>query len=264
MRSLLEPVDELYRATGRVSEGDIETAVPVVTGDELGSLASGFNRMLADLRRQERELRESRARVVAAADAARRRVERDLHDGAQQQLVLIGLKLGVARRLVERDPVAAAGTLQELEEDLRQALAELRDLAHGIYPQALEHEGLRGALAEAARRASIPVTLDLDGAGRYPPELEAAVYFCCLEALQNASKHGGDGVHAAVRLAAQSGELEFSVSDDGAGFQGSTARGAGFQNMRDRIGAVGGELRIDSTAGAGTKVTGRVPFDRVS
>jgi signal transduction histidine kinase len=260
MRSLLDPVDDLFAATARVSEGDIDTPVRVVTSDELGSLAAGFNRMLAELRRHERELRESRARVVAAADAARRKVERDLHDGAQQQLVLVGLKLGRARGMVERDPVAAAAALDELKGDLERALVELRDLAHGLYPQLLESEGLAGALREAASRSPIAAEVHGDGAGRYPAEVEAAVYFCCLEALQNAGKHAGPDARASVSLAGEPGALRFEVRDDGRGFDmNGHPAGAGLENMADRIAALGGELHVNSRPGAGTTISGTIP-----
>jgi signal transduction histidine kinase len=262
VRSLRNPVDELLEATKRVRAGDLSTPVPIVTDDELGTVSSGFNRMLVELRRHERELRESRARVVAAADAARRKVERDLHDGAQQQLVVVGLKLGMARQLVERDPPAAAAVLAELKGDLDRALAELRDLAHGLYPQLLESEGLSAALGDAAGRAAITTEVNADGAGRYPAEVEAAVYFCCLEALQNAGKHAGPGARASVTLAEEAGALRFEVADDGRGFESSNGRpaGAGLANMADRIAALGGELRVSSRAGSGTTISGRIPL----
>jgi signal transduction histidine kinase len=266
-RSLLSPIDHLIAATERVRAGDVATPVPVLSTDELGALAGSFNRMLAELRRQTAELtrradelRESRERIVAAADAERRRMERDLHDGAQQQLVLLNLKLGLVRRLVEQDPGAAASAIDELAADLQGALGELRDLAHGIYPALLESDGLRGALNDAVRRAALPSTLECDGARRYRPEIEAAVYFCCLEALQNAAKHAGPGARATVRLADSGGWLAFEVSDDGRGHEAGAATGAGIQNMGDRIGALRGELSITSAPGQGTTVSGRIPL----
>jgi signal transduction histidine kinase len=180
-------------------------------------------------------------------------VERDLHDGAQQQLVLARLKL--AR--LSRDP-SRQELVGELERDLDRALGELRDLAHGLYPQVLESDGLPGALGEAARNAAIPTTFDCDGAGRYRPQLEAAVYFCCLEALQNAAKHAGEGARATVRLLERDRRLEFEVSDDGVGFE-QAPPGHGLQNIADRIGALGGEVRIRSRPGNGTSVAGMVP-----
>jgi signal transduction histidine kinase len=165
----------------------------------------------------------------------------------------------VLAREVADDPKASA-LVEHLRGDLDRALAELRDLAHGIYPPLLENEGLPGALGEAAQRAAIPTTLEADGAGRYPPELEAAVYFCCLEALQNAAKHGGDGARATITLAERDNALAFTVSDDGPGFDTASQNGsAGLQNMTDRIGALGGTLRIESAPGNGTKITGTLP-----
>jgi signal transduction histidine kinase len=169
----------------------------------------------------------------------------------------------MARREVERDPTAAAAMLDELREDLDRALRELRDLAHGIYPAVLENEGLAGALREAVQRAAIPTELECDGAGPYAPEVEAAVYFCCLEAMQNAAKHAGDGARVAVALAERDGTLRFEVTDDGQGYDHATASGsAGMQNMTDRVGALGGELRFDSEPGHGTTVNGTVPLRR--
>jgi signal transduction histidine kinase len=283
--ALLQRLDDLREGIRRVDDGDLTVRVPYLAGDEMDEVGQSFNRMVAgleerevlrehnveldsalqaslvDVRRQAEELRDSRARIVAAGNAERRRVERDLHDGAQQYLVLLGLKLGLARRAVDQDPAAVAATLDELRVDLDRALAELRDLAHGIYPPLLENEGLPGALGEAVRRAAIPASMECDGAGRYPPELEAAVYFCCLEALQNAAKHAGDGASARVELGERDGMLQFAVIDDGRGYDPGVAHeSAGVQNMTDRMGALGGSLSIESAPGRGTSVTGEVPL----
>jgi signal transduction histidine kinase len=224
----------------------------VLSGDELGVLTASFNAALD-------ELRDSRARVVSAADAARRQVERDLHDGAQQQLVLMRLRLGALQRhAAGGDDVGPL--VAELRADLERALAQLRDLAHGLYPVELESGGLRGALEESARRSPIPVFVDGDSAGRYAPHVEAAIYFCCLEALQNAAKYAGDGARATVTLDAHNGTLAFEVRDDGRGFDpAATPPSAGLQNMRDRVGALGGALDVVSAPGAGTRVAGRLP-----
>jgi signal transduction histidine kinase len=260
---LLAPIDDLLAATKRVRSGDLDQQVLMISTDELGALAHSFNEMQAGLRQRESlrsELEASRARIVAAADAERRRMERDLHDGAQQHLVLLNLKLGHLSRLIESDPHAATGLVSEMRADLGRAQSELRDLAHGIYPQALEQDGLRAALRDTVARGPLPATLDCDGIGRYGSEVEAAVYFCCLEALQNAAKHAGDGVHATIRLGEQDGMLRFEVADDGAGFDaGSAARNAGLLNMTDRIGALGGTLEVRSEPGAGTRIDGAVP-----
>jgi signal transduction histidine kinase len=262
--AVLDPVRELIAATERVRAGDLETQVPITGTDELASLTASFNQMLAGLRERERldvELRASRERIVSSGDAARRRLERDLHDGAQQHLVLLGLKLGMAKRLIRSDPAAAETLHDELRGDLDMALAELRQLAHGIYPASLSNDGLARALQEAVDRSAIEASVTCDGVGRYRPEIEGAVYFTCVEALQNAAKHAGEGARATVRLAQRNGSLEFSVSDDGAGFDPAVAgRSAGLQNMTDRIGALGGTVAVDSAPGAGTRVVGAVPL----
>jgi signal transduction histidine kinase len=270
-RSLITPLSELVHAMDRLGEGDLDLQLPPMSADELGAARRHFNSMVAGLRERatlrERnlelvdELRASRARVVAASDNARRRVERDLHDGAQQQLVLINLKLSMlSRQLPEGTPARAMA--DELRGNIEDALAELRDLAHGIYPQVLTSDGLRGALAEAAENAPIPVTCSLNGCGRFGPDVEAAVYFCCMEALQNAAKHGGDGTSATIRLNQSEGQLRFSVSDDGRGFDAGQTAGSGLHSMTDRIGALGGAVSVESVPGAGTTITGTIPVDR--
>ena len=150
----------------------------------------------------------------------------------------------------------------EIRTDLASALAELRDLAHGIYPAVLESDGLPAALEAAADRSSMTVTVDSDGVGRYAQELEAAVYFCCLEALQNAAKHAGDGATVSVRLSQADGHVHFEVADDGVGYDiAALGASSGLQNMADRIGALGGDLHIESEPGAGTTVRGSVPIE---
>ena len=249
---VVAPFRELAAATRAVAAGRFDTRVPIAATDELGRLATSFNRMLE-------ELQASRGRIVAAADEERRRVERDLHDGAQQQLVLIALKAGAIERLVAGDPKAGA-LAHELRADVYRALSELRDLARGLYPAALESDGLPGALADAVMRAPIPTTVECDGAGRYRAELETAVYFCCLEALQNAAKHAGEGARARITLGESDDALRFEVTDDGSGFDAAaTPGGSGLQNMTDRIGALGGNVRIDSEPGRGTTIVGQLP-----
>jgi signal transduction histidine kinase len=224
-------------------------------------LDSALQASLDEVRRQAEALQASRARIVAAADAERRRIERNLHDGAQQHLVALAVKVRLVRQLGERDPVKANTVLEELGGDLEDALQELRDLAHGIYPPLLADKGLAEALASAARRAVIPTEVGATGLGRYPPEVEAAVYFCCLEALQNAGKHAGQGARATVRLWEEAGGLLFEVADDGAGFDiRRTGVSGGFTNMNDRLGAIGGTLRVESAPGRGTKVAGAIPL----
>jgi signal transduction histidine kinase len=215
---------------------------------------------LEQLRRQAGELQASRARIVAAADAERRRIERDLHDGAQQYLVAIAVMARLIQQLAHSDPAGGLAVTEELTRDVESALEALRTLAHGIYPLALSTGGLGEALGAACRRATMPVVLDTGGVGRYQPEIEAAVYYCCLEALQNAAKHAGEGAAATVKVWEDGGDVGFEVSDDGAGFDlAHKGLGAGLTNMSDRVGAVGGTLRIDSSPGAGTRVKGIVP-----
>lgn len=233
---------------------------------------------LADLRHANDELRGSRARLVATADAERRRIERDLHDGAQQQLVSLAVGLRLVRDLIadtaagadgadeaaggadrDEDVAAADELLAAMAEQVTETIAELRNLAHGIYPTLLRSSGLTEALRAAGQRSAVGVTVRADGIGRYPAEVEAAVYFCCLEALQNTAKHAA-GCAVEVVLAEQEGSLTFSVQDDGPGFDpGRSEHGHGMTNMADRIGAIGGTLRWESAVGAGTRVLGVVP-----
>jgi signal transduction histidine kinase len=262
-RALLDRLHDLRSALRRVAGGDYGRRLAAVYGDELDDVALGFNEMAERLAAHDVELRASRARIVAASDEARRDVERDLHDGAQQYLVLLELKLGILTRAVADDDLEAASTLTaEVREDLARALSELRDLAHGIYPAVLESDGLPGALQAAAERSTVPVTVGTDEVVRYTQELEAAIYFCCLEALQNAAKHAGEGAKVSVRLSQADGHVQFEVEDDGRGYDAAAmGPSAGLQNMADRIGALGGALQIESTPGAGTTVRGAVPIE---
>jgi len=226
------------------------------------ALDSALQASLDEVRRQAAELRASRARVVAASDAARRQIERNLHDGAQQHLVALAVNLRLVQQLADADPAAAKELLIQLSHDVSDAVQELRSLAHGIYPPLLVDRGLAEALRAAAGRAAIPTAVDAAGTGRYPQDVEAAVYFCCLEALQNAGKHAGDGAAAKVRVWEEAGGLLFEVADDGAGFDPAnlTSPGAGFVNMGDRVGAIGGSVDVQSSPGKGTRISGRIPL----
>jgi signal transduction histidine kinase len=205
------------------------------------------------------DLRASRQRIVAAQDAAARRLERNIHDGAQQQLVALAVKLGLVQRLAGQDPAKVQPMLGELRDDAQDALENLRDLARGIYPPLLADKGLAAALEAQARRSATPTEVRSDGIGRYPQETEAALYFCALEALQNVAKYS-NAAHAVVGLSQVDGWLSFTVSDDGIGFDtAKTNHGTGMQGMADRLAAVGGELRVSSEPGSGTIVQGRVP-----
>jgi signal transduction histidine kinase len=222
-------------------------------------LDAALQTTLDELRKQADELRESRARIVATADAERRRVERDLHDGAQQHLVALAVNLRLARDIMADDPGAGAEMLEQMAGDVQVTIRELRELAHGIYPPLLADAGLAQALRAAAARCTIPVSVSADGIGRYSQGVETAVYFCCLEALQNAAKHAPQAT-AQVRVWEESGGLLFSVSDNGPGFDPGKARaGHGFVNMADRLGAIGGTVRWESQPGHGSTISGSIP-----
>jgi signal transduction histidine kinase len=259
---------------------EAETAVEVRDrGELLGALSVELTpsdpmdpskeQLVADLARQAslvlrnvrllEELRESRRRIVATQDERAKKLERDIHDGAQQQLVALAIKQRLAASLVGKDEEQLRSLLETLQSETTQALENLRDLARGIYPPLLADKGLASALEGQARKSSIPVQVDALGVGRYSPEVEAAVYVCCLEALQNVVKYAAAS-QIAVRLTQKNGTFAFEVSDDGRGFDPNAAqRGSGLQGMADRIEAIGGTLVVETGAGAGTTVRGWIP-----
>jgi signal transduction histidine kinase len=210
------------------------------------------------------DLRASRQRLVAAQDETRRRLERNIHDGAQQDLVALGIKLRLTGLTVDEDPAEAKEMLGELQADAAGALENLRDLARGIYPPVLADLGLAAALNAQADKSPLPVTVDADGIGRFGQDTEAAVYFCCLEALQNIAKYA-KASSAHICLRAQNGALRFTVSDDGAGYDARhTPLGSGQRNMADRLAALGGRLEVRSAPGHGTTITAELPGTPVS
>ena len=220
-------------------------------------LASQAGLVLRNVRLVE-ELRASQRRLVTAQDQERRRLERNIHDGAQQQLVALSVKTRLARDLTPRDPARAAEMLTQADAEIQTALEDLRDLARGIYPPLLIDEGLGAALDAQARRSPVPTTVRSGGLGRYAPEVEAAVYFSCLEALQNVAKYA-EASSASVTLSQSNGHLTFEVVDDGRGFDpGAERSGTGLQGIADRLGALHGEVTIRSELGAGTRVRGRI------
>jgi signal transduction histidine kinase len=269
----------LANGDGHGTRPDADLIVPVShQGEELGALSiskapgerltPAEEKLTNDLASQAglvlrnvkliEDLKASRVRLVQAQDEERRKIERNIHDGAQQQLVALQVKLGLARRLAA-DPDQLDPILTQLQTETNQALQDLRDLARGIYPPLLQDKGMAAALESQARKAPIPVTVESDGIGRYPQDIEAAVYFCVLEALQNVAKYA-NALSATVTLSASDGLLSFEVADDGRGFDSaSTSYGTGLQGMSDRLNALGGEVVVGSQPGSGTTVTGRVP-----
>jgi len=221
-------------------------------------LASQAGLVLRNVRLVE-ELRASQRRIVAAQDQERRRLERNIHDGAQQQLVALTVRMRLAQSIVRKDTAKTESMLEQMQEETQTALEDLRDLARGIYPPLLADQGLAAALEAQARKSAVPVKVETGGVGRYPQEVEATVYFSVLEALQNVAKYA-EAEHATVTLAQDDGDLAFAVRDDGKGFATAEAgRGSGLQGMADRLGALGGTVQITSAPGEGTVVAGRVP-----
>jgi signal transduction histidine kinase len=222
-------------------------------------LDSALQESLDELRAKNRMLQESQARIVTAADESRRRIERDLHDGAQQRLVALAVRLQLTKMKAD-DPQVLGEMLDDLGVQITETIEEVRELAHGIYPPLLRDSGLGEALKAAAARSPVPVTTDVRTTRRFDPSIEAAVYFCCLEAMQNASKYAGPEATVTVRLTESPEALVFEVVDDGAGFDPATvSENHGFLNMRDRLGAHDGELTVESAPGAGTTVRGVLP-----
>lgn len=221
-------------------------------------LASQAGLVLRNVRLIE-DLKASRQRLVAAQDEERRKIERNIHDGAQQQLVALTVKLKLLGQLAARDPEKATALADQLQLEATGALEDLRDLARGIYPPLLADKGLAAAIPAQVRKAPFPVDVDVDGIERYAQDAEAAIYFCVLEALQNVAKYA-KADRVTVRLAENDGSLSFTVTDDGAGFDpAATGYGTGMQGMADRMDAIGGSLQVRSAPGDGTTVAGHLP-----
>jgi signal transduction histidine kinase len=281
-----EPLRPLVMQNGALPKMQRDTIVPVShAGELLGALAVDKKRgetmntveqkMVTDLAGQAGlvlknaglnqellarldDLRASRQRLVTAQDEERRRIERDLHDGAQQHLVALKMKVGLAEKVAEAESKTRP-ILAQLRHDADEAIDNLRELARGIYPPLLASDGLGPALQAHARRLTVPVDLDVEELPRQPREVEGAIYFCCLEALQNVTKYAG-ATRVKLRVWTQDSMLGFEVSDDGKGFDPATAvRSSGLQNMRDRLEALGGSLLVRSAPGSGTTIEGRLP-----
>jgi signal transduction histidine kinase len=215
-------------------------------------------RLAAEVEASLQEVRRSRERILAVADEERRRIERDLHDGAQQRLVALRIKLELASERSAQAQLPDAELLHQFGEDVGEALDEVRSLAAGVYPALLVDCGLGEALRSVARRSATPVSVTAQD-GRYPRQVEAVVYFSCLEALQNAAKHAG--ARSVSIVVSDDRDLRFEVRDDGCGFVvDRDDLGHGLTNIRDRLGAVGGTLQIASRPGGGTRVAGTIPL----
>jgi signal transduction histidine kinase len=260
---LTPPAPEADRAWVAVDRDDHPVAAMVIdetlTEDpELVAAAASATLLAVENGALEGELQASRARILEAGHAERRRIERDLHDSAQQRLVALRIHLALVGEQLDRAQERAM--LERLGGEVEQAIDELRDLARGVYPQLLGELGIGHALEGVARHSAMPVTITDEGLARHSEALETTVYFCCLECLQNAAKHAGTGASVAITLGESGGQVSFSVADDGVGFDPvSVERGLGLTHLHDRVAAIGGSLRIDSRPGHGTHVTGQLP-----
>lgn len=253
--SVFTRICDLRQALERIGAGDFEVRISLCAGDELDDAGRALNAMAARLGVAESQLRGSRARLTSVADEERRRMERDLRERVESGLQDMAAELaGLAALLDPHDAVGA--DLDRLRASLTASTEEIRRLAHGLYPAALESEGLDAALDEVVRRLPIPATYEPSGV-QLDHERAAAVYFCCSEALTNAAKHAGPAATVTVRTVVRDGRLEFTVTDDGDGF-GESAAGQGLSNMHDRIRAFGGNVEIWSRPGVGTTVSGWV------
>jgi signal transduction histidine kinase len=234
---------------------------PITEADErlVTDLAGQAGLVLRNARLIE-DLRASRQRLVAAQDLERRRIERNIHDGAQQQLVALAVKMRLADAMIGKDEARAHELIAQLQAETTDAIDTLRDLARGIYPPLLADKGLVAALEAQARKSAVPVEVSPDGVSRYPQEIEAAAYFCVLEALQNIAKYA-NASRARVELRATDGGLAFTVQDDGVGFENTAKRGSGLTNMQDRVDALGGRIDVRSAPGHGTVIAGWLPLE---
>jgi signal transduction histidine kinase len=204
------------------------------------------------------EVEASRARIAKAADDARRRIERDLHDGAQQQFVAVAMRLDNARRLIETAPADAARLVDAAHVDLLEAIGELRRLARGIHPAELSRRGLLAAVRSLARRSAMPVDVEVESIGLLPPEIEATAFYIVAEATGNAVKHANAG-HVTITLACRAGVLRLTIADDGTG-GAAFGEGSGLQGIRDRADAAGGHLTLASPVGGPTILTADLPI----
>jgi signal transduction histidine kinase len=258
-RAIVKPIRAVAAMAGRLAGGDLSVRVPERGVAEIGVLERSFNTMAESLQQSRRELAASRTRIVAAGDLARRRIERNLHDGIQQRLVSLVLDLRSTEAAVPPRLPELRAQIAEVADNLTGSLEELRELSRGIHPAILSDGGLSPAIKALARRSAVPVQLDLDVERRLPEPVEVAAYYVVSEALANTAKHARASI-AHVELRAADGRLQLSVSDDGVG-GASNDDGSGLVGLTDRVEALGGTILVDSPTGQGTRLEVDLPID---
>jgi signal transduction histidine kinase len=258
-RAIVQPVRQAAAMAGRLASGDLGTRIPERGVGEIGVLERSFNTMAGSLEEGRQELTASRARIVAAGDQARRRIERDLHDGTQQRLVSLVLDLRAAEAAVPPEPPELGAQLARVADGLVGALDDLREISRGIHPAILSEGGLGPALKALARRSVVPVELDVDVQTRLPEPVEVAAYYVVSEALANTAKHARASV-AHVDVQARDGSLHLSVRDDGVG-GAAPGRGSGLVGLTDRVEALGGTTSLTSPTGRGTALLVDFPMN---
>jgi signal transduction histidine kinase len=256
-RAIVLPVRRAAAMAGRLAGGDLGVRMPETGVAEIGALERAFNSMASSLEASHAGLTESRARVVAASDETRRRIERDLHDGTQQRLVSLGLELRAAEAMAPSELTELRSQLSHTAEGLAGAIEELQEISRGIHPAILSKGGLGPALKTLARRSAIPVELELHADRRLPEPIEAAAYYVVSEALTNAVKHSQASA-VWVDVDTQGGAVSVSIRDDGVG-GAAPGQGSGLLGLKDRVDALGGEIQLESPSGGGTSLRVRIP-----
>jgi signal transduction histidine kinase len=256
-RAIVLPVRRAAAMAGRLAGGDLSVRMPETGAAEIGELERAFNTMAGSLEASHADLTRSRARVVAASDETRRRIERDLHDGTQQRLVSLGLELRAAEAMAPAELTELRAQLSHTAEGLSGAIEELQEISRGIHPAILSKGGLGPALKTLARRSAIPVELEVDADSRLPEPIEAAAYYVVSEALTNAAKHSGASA-VEVHVIGRDALVQVSIRDDGVG-GAAPGQGSGLLGLKDRVESLGGEIEIDSPSGSGTSLRVRIP-----
>jgi signal transduction histidine kinase len=258
VRRIASPIGRAAAMASRLARGELSVRIPVRGPAEVGELERSFNTMADSLQSSQAELNASRARVVAAADDSRRRIERDLHDGAQQRLVTLALELREAEDLTSPEPSELKRRLAAMSQAVSQVLEELQQISRGIHPAILSEGGIGPALKTLARRSAVPVELELRSQLRLGEQVELTAYFIVSEALTNAAKHA----HASmvwIRFDTEDGIARITVRDDGVG-GAEVGRGSGLLGLADRVEAIGGKFEVESRPGAGTLLRAELPI----